>query len=241
MGTSGSSRLPVPSPIPNTEKVWGPRARRRWSKPLEGLPGRQGMGRHRDASGRQSSGRGGGDGGCPGGRGQSPAWHLPLQDGEWGEHRGQPRPRSQAPRPAKGRGDDRTRTPRHSPRARPQGRCSPSDPCEVAAASSPMGTGDRQGGHSDALRTELDSGRSVRGAPRREQPQPRGLWRRPGLPVTAAAWLIGRGGSGAGRLRGPSLGRRWKIPSLDHHPPERGQGPSGPGEKYLQITYLIGG
>ena len=114
-------------------------------QPLEGLPGRQGTGRHRDASGRQSSGSRGGDRACPGGRGQSPAWHLPLQDSEWGEHRGQLRPRSRAPRPAKGRGDGRTRTPRHCPRAQPQGRCSPSEPCDVAAASSPEGTGGQAG------------------------------------------------------------------------------------------------
>lgn len=61
----------------------------------------------------------------------------------------------------------------------------------------PWGQGHRHGGHRDAPRTELDSARSVRRAPRREQRQPRGLWRRPSLPLNAAVRLVGQGGSGA--------------------------------------------
>ena len=61
----------------------------------------------------------------------------------------------------------------------------------------PWGQGRRHGGHSDASRTELDSAQSVRGTPCGEQRQPRGLWRRPSLPLTEAVWLIGQGGSGA--------------------------------------------
>lgn len=105
----------------------------------------------RDASGRHCQAAEVGTEGAWGGRGQSPAWHLPLQDGESGESQVQPRPPpGPPPRPAKGRGDDKTNTPRHSLNAGHGFKDSvgPSEPCEAAAASNPVGTGARR--HSDA-------------------------------------------------------------------------------------------
>ena len=193
------------------EKVSGPRARRRWSNPWRGC--QAGRGRGGTETPPEDSRRAAevGTEHAPGAGGRAQPGTSPCRTASGVSTGGSSGP---APGPpVQQREEETVGLGRHGT-AHGHGlkdAVAPQNLVMWLLPPAPRGQGDRQGGHSDAPRTELDSGRSVCRAPRREQPQPGGLWRRPGLPVTAAAWLIGRGGSGARAWDGNGKSQAWTI------------------------------